>query len=76
MYSYAEGQIRAGKTGLSLYEDTYIQVAEVSGSSWAAVAYVSRAEVLSELHDLTTIMIRVSVIGVFVLILLVVILTQ
>lgn len=76
MYSYAAGQIRAGKTGLSLYEDTYIQVAEVSGSSWAAVAYVSRAEVLSELHELTTIMIRVSVIAVLVLILLVVIMTQ
>lgn len=76
MYSYAAGQIRAGKTGLGLYEDTYIQVAEVAGSSWAAVAYVSKAEVLSELHDLTVTMVRVSVLAVFVLILLVVILTQ
>lgn len=76
MYSYAAGQIRAGKTGLSLYEDTYIQVAEVAGSSWAAVAYVSKAEVLSELHDLTAVMVKVSVLAVFVLVLLVVILIQ
>lgn len=76
IYTYAEGQIRAGKKGLSLYGDTYIQVAEVAGSSWAAVAYVSKAEVLSELHDLTVTMVRVSVLAVFVLILLVVILIQ
>ena len=76
MYSYAAGQIRAGKMGLSLYEDTYVQVAEVSGSSWVAVAYVSRAEVLSELQDLTKTMASVSVIAVLVLILLVVLQTR
>lgn len=76
MYSYAAGQIRAGKMGLSLYEDTYVQVAEVSGSSWVVVAYVSRAEVLSELQDLTKTMASVSVIAVLVLILLVVLQTR
>lgn len=76
MYAYAEEQIQTGKMGLGLYEDTYIQVAEVADSSWVAVAYVSREEVLSELHDLTAIMIKVSVIAVLILILLVVIQIQ
>lgn len=76
MYAYAEGQIKAGKTGLSLYKDTYIHVAEVEGSSWAAVAYVSKEEVLSELHDLTVTMVVVSIIAVFVLMLLVIIQTR
>lgn len=76
MYAYAEEQILTGRMGLSLYEDTYIQVAEVADSSWIAVAYVSRTEVLSELQDLTTAMVKVSVIAIFVLILLVVILIQ
>ena len=46
MYAYADEQIRAGREELSLYEDTYIQVAKVPGSDWTAVAYVSRGEVL------------------------------
>ena len=49
----------------------YIEIAEVEGSSWAAVAYVSRGEVLSELYILTDIMIKVSIIAVFILTLLV-----
>lgn len=73
MYAYAEEQIQAGQMGLSLYEDTYIEIDEVAGSSWIAVAYVSRAEVLSELFDLTSIMVKVSVIAILVLTLLVVI---
>lgn len=76
MYAYAQEQIKAGKTGLSLFENTYIHVAEVEGSSWIAVAYVSREEVLAELHDLTRTMVGVSVIAVFVLTLLVVIQTR
>ena len=71
MYAYVEEQIRSGKRGLSLYENTYIEIAEVEGSSWAAVAYVSRGEVLSELYILTDIMIKVSIIAVFILTLLV-----
>ncbi len=76
MYAYAEEQIKAGKTGLSLYKDTYIHVAKIEGSDWTAVAYVSKDEVLSELHDLTVTMIVVSVIAVFVLMLLVIIQTR
>ena len=63
MYSYAEKQIQAGKMGLNTYKNNYIEIAEVPGSSWAAVAYVSRTEVLSELNDLTQTMVKVSVIA-------------
>lgn len=76
MYAYAGEQIRTGKTGLSLYEDTYIQVAEVAGSDWVAVAYVSGGEVLSELHDLTVLMTEVSIAAVLVLALLVILQTR
>lgn len=76
LYAYAEERIRAGETGLSLYEDTYIQIADVEGSNWIAVAYVSKAEVLSELYELTRTMSKVSVIAVIVLTLLVIILTR
>ncbi len=76
MYGYAEEQIRDGKMGLSLFEDTYIQVAEVEDSSWIAVAYVSREEVLSELADLTQTMIEVSLAAVILLTLLVIIQTR
>ena len=61
MYSYADEQIAAGKMELTLYEDTYIQVAEVPGSDWIAVAYVSRDEVLQELQDLTRFLLLMSV---------------
>ncbi len=73
MYSYAAEQIRKGKTGLTVHEDTYIQVANVPGSDWTAVAYVAQGEVLQELNRLTTSMLIVAVIAVLVLILLVVI---
>ena len=73
MYSYASSQIRRGATGLSTYGNTYIQVEKVPGSDWMAVAYVSRGEVLQELHQLTVNMLLVAVLAVLVLILLVVI---
>lgn len=73
MYAYASRQISEGKTGLSLYEDTYIQVEHVPGSDWAAVSYVSRGEVLQELYQLTVSMLFVALLAVVVLILLVII---
>lgn len=73
MYAYAEEQIKAGKTGIGIYEDTYIEIANIEGSSWTVVAYVSRQEVLSELYDLTRTMTAVSIIAILVLTLLVVI---
>ncbi len=73
MFVYASQQIAEGKVGLSLYDDTYIQVAHVPDSDWIAVAYVSRAEVLHELYQLTGSMLAVAVLAVLVLILLVVI---
>lgn len=42
MYAYTAQQIDNGKTGLSQFEGSYIQVAQVPGSDWIAVAYVSR----------------------------------
>lgn len=76
LYTYADGQIRAGNIGLNLYEDTYIQIAQVEGSSWTAVAYVSKAEVLSELYALTRTMASVSATAVIVVMLLVIIQTR
>lgn len=76
MYAYAGEQIKSGNTGLSLYGDTYVQIANVEGSNWMAVSYVSKAEVLSELYDLTHTLATVSIIAVLVLILLVILLTQ
>lgn len=73
MYVYANRKIQEGKTGLSFYDNTYIQVEPIPGSDWMAVAYVSRAEVLNELHQLTASMLLVAVLAVLVLILLVVI---
>lgn len=73
MYAYTNEQIRGGKSGLSLYQNTYIQVERVPGSDWTAVAYVSRGEVLRELHQLTVNMLLVAVLAVLVLIVLVVI---
>lgn len=72
MYEYASQQIAEGKTGLSLYDNTYIQVENVPGSDWAAVAYVSRSEVLMELHQLTVSMLLVAVLAILVLIILVI----
>lgn len=76
LYAYAEEQILAGDKGLSLYEDTYVQIADVEGSSWIAVAYVSKAEVLRDLYTLTRTMMMVSLIAVLVVMLLVILLTH
>lgn len=73
MYVYVNDQIRTAQTGLSLHSNTYIQVENVPGSDWTAVAYVSRGEVLQELHQLTVNMLVVAVLAVLVLIFLVVI---
>ena len=73
MYGHAEQQIRSRQTGLSMFEDEYIQIAGVPGSDWTAVAYVSRAEVLQELSQLTMIVLGVAVVAVAALVLLVVI---
>ncbi len=73
MYAYAKEQIQSGNTGLGLYGDTYIEIAEVAGSSWTAVAYVSKEEVLSELYALTYTMAAMSAAAVLVMTLLVVI---
>ncbi len=76
MYAYAAEQIHNGSTGLSLYGDTYIEVAEVPNSDWTAVAYVSKAEVLSDLKMLTGIMVSVSVFAVLIAVFLIIILVR
>lgn len=73
MYVYANEQIESGKTGLSLFENTYIQVENVPGSDWISVSYVSRSEVLAELQQLTITMLVVAILAILALILLVVI---
>ncbi len=73
MYAYANEQIQSGAMGISLYNDTYIELEEVTGSHWVAVAYVSKAEVLAELYDLTRTMTIVSIIAVLLLTILVII---
>ncbi len=73
MYAYADKQIQAGNTGLSVYDNTYIQVAKVPDSDWTAVAYVSRSEVLRKLYYLTAVMVVVAVLAIVLLIVLVVI---
>lgn len=73
MYAYAAGQIRQGKTGLTVYEGTYVQVENVPDSDWTAVAYVSRGEVLGDLHRLTISLLLVAILAVVTLFILVVI---
>ncbi len=76
MYDYVAEQIKKGNRELSVYDDTYIQVADVPGCDWAAVAYVSRTEVLHELIELTKYMSEVMLFSVILLILLVVFLVK
>lgn len=61
MYAYAQKQMKAGKMELSLYKDTYIQVAQVPGSDWVAVSYVKEGEALRELKELTVSMLYVAI---------------
>lgn len=76
MYGYAAEQIKKGDRELSVYDNTYIQVADVPGSDWAAVAYVSRAEVLHELNELTRYISEVMALAILLLILLVLFLVK
>lgn len=76
MYDYAAEQIKKENKELSIYDNTYIQVADVPGSDWVAVAYVSRAEVLHELNELTKYMSEVMALAVILLILLVLFLVK
>lgn len=71
MYAYIGQRIQAGDTGLSLYKNTYVETADIEGCDWAAVAYVSKKEVLSELSRLTQIMMSMSGGAVLFMILLV-----
>ena len=76
MYTYADEQIKAGQSGLNLFENTYIQIANVPDSDWIAVAYVSQNEVLHELENLTVYMLIVSALAVVLMTLLVAIQTR
>ncbi len=73
MYDYAAEQIRGGKTGLSVYDNTYIQIADVPGSNWKAVAYVSRSEVLQELYELAVAILVLAALAVSAMLLLIII---
>ena len=73
LYRYAGAQIAAGAWGMSVYDNTYFLISQVPGSDWAAVATVSRSEVLQELTGLTLTMVLVGLIAALAMVLLVVI---
>ena len=72
MYDYAAEQIRIGRTGLSIWENTYIQVESVPDSSWKAVAYVSRSEVLQDLYRLALVILALSLLAIAVMLILII----
>lgn len=75
MYTYADELIRNGNTVLTVYEDTYLQTANIPDSDWAAVTYVSRSEVLRELLSLTryiTVVAALTIVGLILLVILLV----
>lgn len=77
MYAYAAEQIQKGVSDLSLFDDnTYVQAVKVPGSDWAAVVYVPKAEVLTDLNVLAGIMFTVSIVSVIITILLVILLVR
>ena len=73
VYGYATEQIRQGNTGLTIRDNTYIQVADIPGSDWKAVAYVSRAEVLEELYQLAVTVALLALLAVAAMLVLVII---
>lgn len=77
MYAYANEQISRGADGLSVYDDTtYIQLAHVPNSDWAAVAYVSKGEVLDDLLVLTGMMGLVAIVAVILAVILIILLVR
>ncbi len=73
VYTYAREQMIGGSYGLSVHDNTYIQVESVPGSDWIAVAYVSQREVLRELYTLAGFVIVLAILAVALTTLLVVI---
>ena len=73
LYVYAGQQIRQGRAELVLHNGSYIQTARIPGSDWMAVAYVSQGEVLTELHQLTAVMLAMALLAVILLTLMVII---
>ena len=77
MYEYAATQIKNGTSGLSVYDDNvYIQAAQVPGSDWTAVAYVSKSEVLGDLKMLTGMMASVAVVSILAAVVLIILLVR
>lgn len=76
IYTYAAEQIQKNASGLSIYNNMYIQVEAVPDSDWRAVAYVSRGEVLGSLHTLTVIMSIVSVLAILITVFLIILLVR
>ncbi len=77
MYAYANEQIESESYGLSLYEDNmYIQVEQVPDSDWAAVAFVSKTEALSDLVTLSGMMASVSLVAVIAAVILIILLVR
>ena len=76
VFVYAREKLRAGRTGLSIEDNIYIQIADIPDSDWAAVTYVSRAEVLADLVELTRYIVIAAVLTMFLLVFLLILLIR
>ncbi|MEG1684299.1 MAG: methyl-accepting chemotaxis protein, partial [Oscillospiraceae bacterium] len=73
IYGYLAEQLAAKQTGEKIYTaadgiETWLDLAPVPGTDWAAVAYVPGSEVMSELNTLTQTLIAIAVAAILVLI--------
>ena len=77
MYPYVGALIQAGTTGLQNYEGKiYLNLAQVPGSDWMAVAYVPVAEMMSQLNALTRNIVILAVFAIAVLFVLVLLMVR
>lgn len=72
MYSYASQLIQSGKTGQQTFQETggdemYLYLSNIPDSSWAAVAYVPRSEIMASVRTLVVRMVTIFVISVLLL---------
>lgn len=72
VYRYAASQIRSGKTGLSVYQDTYVEISAIPNSDWVAVTYVPQEEVLRDVNRLLQTMIPRVLLVVLILLVLII----
>lgn len=79
MYSFALEQLSSGTNGLVTYTasdgtQTYLDFQAIPNSSWVAISYVPRQEVIAELNSLIHTIVILAVISIFVLLFLIILL--